>query len=375
MIIDLPDTTTTAISKRLVAARQDVGSMALSRVLTLIIVVDEQVAEPAIATANSASRQHPSRIIVVVLGNKRSSARLDGQIRVGGDAGASEVVVCRLFGPLVDHGRSVVTPLLLADSPIVVWWPAEAPKNPGADPIGEMAQRRVTDSTEVGVQPRTALRRLAESYTPGDTDLAWSRITRWRGLLAAALDQAPFEPVLRATVTGAPDSPSADLLAGWLAYRLKCPVELARSRKSSGVISVRLVRASGPLDLVRPEEGNVATLCQPGQPNRTIALTHRTDAECLADELRRLDPDEVYEDALRRGLPTVHHTRMTQSRAVKEGLAPSVAEAEKVARSLKRQARAMASNSMVTDALQPKATASEAGAVKKAARRKLAAAD
>ena len=63
--------------------------MALSRVLTLLVVVDESDADAAIETANRASRQHPCRIIVVVAGNKRGAARLDAQIRLGGDAGAS----------------------------------------------------------------------------------------------------------------------------------------------------------------------------------------------------------------------------------------------------------------------------------------------
>ena len=40
----------------------------------------------------------------------------------------------------------------------------------------------------------------------------------------------------------------------------------------------------------------IATLTQPGQPDRRIALPRRDLAECLAEELRRLDPDEVYED-------------------------------------------------------------------------------
>ena len=134
MIVDLPATTTAAISKKLVRLRSDTGSMALSRVLTLLVVVDEDEAEEAIATANDASRQHPCRIIVVVLGNKRGTARLDGQIRIGGDAGASEVVVLRLYGSLAAHGRAVVTPLLLADSPIVAWWPTAAPKDPSNGP-------------------------------------------------------------------------------------------------------------------------------------------------------------------------------------------------------------------------------------------------
>lgn len=54
-----------------------------------------------------------------------------------------------------------------------------------------------------------------------------------------------------------------------------------------------------------PASGKVATLVQPGQPDRIIALPPRSDAECLSDELRRLDADEVYADTLVRGLGKV----------------------------------------------------------------------
>ena len=371
MIVDLPDTTTAAISARLVRLRADTGSMALSRVLTLLVVVDAAHADAAIETANDASRQHPCRIIVVIAGSKRGAARLDGQIRVGGDAGASEVVVLRLFGRLASHGRAVVTPLLLADSPIVAWWPANGPHEPSKDPIGMMAQRRVTDAARFSTTSRTVLRRLSDGYAAGDSDLAWSRITLWRGLLTAALDQPPYEPVTSAVVVAAGDSPSGDLLAGWLAARLKCPVSIARARSGSGIVSVRLERASGSIDLVRPVDGNTATLAQPGQPVRTLALAHRGDAECLADELRRLDPDEVYHDALVKGLRKCTVSRQTASEAVRSGRAPSVAEAERTAQRLRRAARASSRSAMVEAApMPPKVDDPEV--VKQAAKDKLA---
>ncbi len=371
MIVDLPNTSTAAVAKRLVKLRSDTGAMALSRVLTLVVVVDEADAEQAVEVANDASRQHPCRIIVVVGGNRRGAARLDGQIRVGGDAGASEVVVLRLYGPLAAHGRAVVTPLLLADSPIVAWWPIEAPKDPAGDPIGAMAQRRITDASRTSGAPRSVLKRLASAYAPGDTDLAWSRVTLWRGLLAAALDQAPFEPVTEATVVAAPDSPSGQLLAGWLAARLRCPVSLARSRQGTGIISVRLERASGTIDLVRPVDGDTSVLRQPGQPDRTLALPHRGDAECLADELRRLDPDEVYEEALRKGFAAVKGSRQTASEAVRAGEAPSPAEAERTAERLRRAARASGSSAMVDKMPMPAETA-DSETVRKAAETQLA---
>ncbi len=371
MIVDLPSTSTVAISKKLVALRQDTGAMALGRVLTLLIVVDELDAEEAIEAANDASRQHPCRIIAVVLGNKRGQSRIDAQIRVGGDAGASEVVVLRLYGALTDHGRSVVIPLLLPDSPVVAWWPKDAPSNVADDPIGSMAQRRITDAAETK-NPRATLKGRAKTYTKGDTDLAWTRVTLWRGLLAAALDQPPFEPVTEATVTGASDSPSTDLLAGWLAQTLRCPVRRAKSRAGTGMVSVRLERRSGAIDLVRPD-GSIATLSQPGQPVRRISLARRATAECLSDELRRLDPDEIYEETIRKGLARVGTKNVTASDAVRVGEAPSVVEAERASRRLARASSKAASSEMVQAPEPP--TAPTSAAVKKATARKLAKAE
>ena len=369
MIIDLPSTSTVAISKKLVALRQDTGAMALGRVLTLIIVVDEQEADAAIQAANDASRQHPCRIIAVVIGNKRGASRIDAQIRVGGDAGASEVVVARLYGALTEHGRSVVTPLLLPDSPVVAWWPCDAPANMSKDPIGSMAQRRISDAAQAK-NPRNALLNRAQTYAGGDTDLAWTRVTLWRGLLAAALDQRPFEPVTEAIVTGGSDSPSTDLLAGWLAQTLRCKVTRARSRAGTGMISVRLDRRSGPVDLVRPD-GTVATLTQPGQPVRRITLARRGTAECLADELRRLDPDDIYEETIRKGLPRVGRKGVTASEAVRDGEAPSTQEAAAEARKVARVHSKAASAAMV-QAPDPEQKPSSEATVKKAAAVKLA---
>ena len=370
MIVDLPSTSTVAISKRLVQLRQDTGAMALGRVLTLVIVVDERDAEGAIEAANDASRQHPCRIIAVVIGNRRGAPRIDAQIRVGGDAGASEVVVARLYGPLTDHGRAVVTPLLLPDSPVVAWWPSEAPDDLAKDPIGSMAQRRITDAAEAKA-PRKALDQRARTYTEGDTDLAWTRITLWRGLLAAALDQRPFEAVLEATVTGGSDSPSTDLLAAWLAETLRCKVVRARSRAGSGMVSVRLERRSGAIDLVRPD-GVTATLTQPGQPTRRISLPRRATAECLADELRRLDPDDIFEATILHGLKRISRSSPTASDAVREGDAPSPSEARSEARKIAR-ANHRASSAAMVEATHPDAKgAPSEEQVKQVAARKLA---
>ena len=343
MIIDLPATTTATITKKLVQLRNEVGAMALGRVLTLVVVVGDEDADDAIEVATEASRLHPCRIIVIVTGTKRGSNRIDEQIRLGGDAGASEVVVLRLFGQLAGHGQSVVTPLLLPDSPVVAWWPRAAPDDLREDPIAAMATRRITDSAECG-RPLAMLGRRAATYAPGDTDLAWTRVTLWRGLLAAALDGPPYEPVIGAAVAGAPESPSTDLLAAWLAWALKVPVTREKTPTGSGICGVRLQRPSGVIDLARPGDF-VATMSQPGQPDRRISLRRRGDAECLADELRRLDADETYADVLRKGLPALGATKGATR-------APTVSESKRAAERLRRN-RAAQLATMVSAARQP----------------------
>lgn len=295
MIIDLPDTTVSAISKKLVSVREEGGAVALGRVLTLIIVTHHGAEEEVIEAANDASREHPMRVIAVLFGDEDEAPRLDAQIRVGGDAGASEVVVLRAHGAAGSNAESLVTGLLLPDAPVVAWWPADAPENPSKSAIGRIAQRRITDASSQE-DPAAWVARLGEHYAPGDTDFAWTRLTRWREQLAAVLDQPPYEPVTAIEVKGATDSPSTALLAAWLGLKLEAPVDytyLSPDEWATGIKSVRLTRESGDTLLERPEPA-VAVLTQPGQPTHDLAFPRRTLRECLAEELRRLDPDVLY---------------------------------------------------------------------------------
>jgi len=293
VIIDLPDTTVSQVAKQLVKVREEGGAVALGRVLTLLIIARNGVAEPAIDAANDASREHPMRVIVLITGE--GEAHLDAQIRVGGDAGASEVIVLRAHGEAHSNAESLVTGLLLPDAPVVAWWPEEAPTDAAASPLGRIAQRRITDAaTSPDVRDRLAL--LGKTHAPGDTDLAWTRLTHWREQLAAVLDQPPYERVTAVEVRGAAASPSTALLAAWLRMALDVPVSWAYEDPEhwqEGIKSVRLTRASGDILLERPEPG-VAVLTQPGQPDHELHLPRRTLRECLAEELRRLDADLLY---------------------------------------------------------------------------------
>jgi len=299
MIVDMPATSTQQLNRKLVELREQSGVLAQGRVLTFVVVTDDSTnTEEAIEEAIEASRAHPCRVIVLVRGAKKAAARLDAQIRVGGDAGASEVIVLRGYGPLAsaEACAGMTIPMLLPDAPVVAWWPGVAPLVPSADPVGRLASRRISDSA-AEKNPQRALEQRTASYAAGDTDLAWTRLTLWRALLASALDQPPYDEITSAVVDGEPDSPSTDLLAGWLSSRLSVPVKRTKVGAVGGMHSVKLIRRSGPIELVR-SDGKVGTLTQPGQPQRLVTLARRPVRDCLAEELRRLDADETYESAL-----------------------------------------------------------------------------
>ncbi len=311
MIVDLTATTAAEINAALTRARHASGSPAVGMVLTLVIVTDERHHYDAVKAANEAAREHPSRILTVIARGGRGAPRLDAEVRVAGETGLGENVLMRLHGELAPHADSVVTPLLLPDAPVVTWWPAHAPPAPAADPLGRLAQRRITDAAAES-RPLAALQARAAGYTPGDTDLAWTRTTPWRTVLAAALDQ-PTDPVRAAEVGAARGNPSAELLAAWLESRLGVSVARHVSR-GPGVTSVRLETRRGEIALVRPD-GRLATLTRTGSPDRTVALPRRPLSELVAEELRRLDPDEVYAETLRHVAVPVEDRRPVPSAA------------------------------------------------------------
>lgn len=312
MITTMHDTTSGAVAAELASLRRASGAQALGRVLTLIVVADsEEAAERSLEAANGASREHPCRVIAVIPDGSAGPASIDAEIRVGGDAGLSEVVVLRPRGGPADEIDTLVVPLLLPDAPIVVWWTGEPPAVPSKDPLGAIAQRRITDATATA-DPLATLRALAPGYAPGDTDLAWSRVTLWRGLLAATLDEPPHVPVTAGRVVGSSRRPSVYLLAAWLATALDVDVEVG-AEESKAITQVSLDRDHGPITLRREPGAGVAFLTRPGRMDQRINIVERPLADCLTEELRRLDPDETYGRVLTQGLPLINEPERTEA--------------------------------------------------------------
>ncbi|GAA1078869.1 glucose-6-phosphate dehydrogenase assembly protein OpcA [Nocardiopsis composta] len=291
MTLYLPRTDTAQVAEALSAERLSIGGGAMNMVLTLVVVTDEADHYDAVRAATEAGREHPSRIIALIRRDPEAEPAIDAEIRRPGTAGPGEALLLRLYGPLGEHADSVITPLLVPDAPVVAWWPGPGPRDPSADPIGRLAHRRITDALRAG-EPLEDLLARVRAYRPGDTDLTWTRLTPWRSMLASTMDHPPGW-VTGAEVTAEAHYPSADLLAAWLSRQLEVPVRRTPSN-GPGITAVRLGTDAGDIALHRLD-GRVATLSRPGQPDQTVALARRRAAEALAEELRRLDPDEMYE--------------------------------------------------------------------------------
>ena len=220
MMIDLAETTTGRIHDAIRQARQRLGGPASGMVLTLVIVTDEAAQYDAVRAASEAAREHPMRVLAVITRRPEAGSRLDAEIRVG-ETGPGEVVLLRMYGPLGEHADSVVVPLLMPDTPVVTWWPGIPPQVPSGNPLGALAQRRITDAA-AATAPHDCLATLAAHYCPGDTDLSWTRATPWRTLLAATLDQ-PHGVITGGRIEAEKGNPSAELIAAWLSVRLGVP--------------------------------------------------------------------------------------------------------------------------------------------------------
>jgi glucose-6-phosphate dehydrogenase assembly protein OpcA len=294
-VIGLWDTTGNEVVKALAAERRSAGGVASGLALTLVAVVEEKKVREAEAAATIAASAHPCRLLIVVRSDMEGRSRLDAEIVVGGRLGPAEAVVMRMYGRLALHAESVVMPLLAPDVPVVTWWHEEPPDTIANDFLGVVADRRITDSA-LALDPVAALQQRAVDYAPGDTDLTWTRITLWRTLVAGAFDTTE-EKVTGATIVAPTKDPTAALMKGWLQSRLGIVPVMETTDRSPRMHSVQLKCANGDCVTVTRED-NTALFSRTGQEDRYMPLPKRPVGDELAEELRRLDADQIYSEAL-----------------------------------------------------------------------------
>jgi glucose-6-phosphate dehydrogenase assembly protein OpcA len=245
---------------------------------------------------------------------------------------------------------SAVTPLLVPDLPIFLWWQDLRRLNDDTfRPLSLAADRLVIDSVDLAAMNLSleAVERLFSRKTKevlAVSDINWARLTSWRALLANFYDVSEYRPALedleRVTIEYvAPESDAngiavqALLIAGWLASRLQWNLSsdtsadnthifLAR-RQDGGEITLELKRLERPaikpgrlakIELLakREEASFVVKRADNGLhletqatvegrlcPGSTLPVRNRTTAQLLAREMEILVNDITYEAAVR----------------------------------------------------------------------------
>lgn len=302
-MLALWDTTGNEVVRKLASERRNAGGVASGLALNLVVIVDEGRVRQVEDAATIAAASHPCRLLVVSRGpvagvdpaTANAKNRLDAEIVVGGRLGPCEAVIMRMHGRLALHSESVVMPLLAPDVPVVTWWHGCPPEHIAYDPLGVVAERRVTDIAQCP-DPAAALRQRALDYAPGDTDLSWTRLTGWRSLIAGAFDVG-VTPAVSAKVHASPADPLGALLRGWLIARTGIPVELAETA-GSALSGVDFALADGGSLSLHSTGDGMALLRKSGSLDQVLPLVERRLGEVLAEELQRLDADQPYAAAL-----------------------------------------------------------------------------
>ena len=242
-------------------------------VLTLVVVAPRpEIAERALAAINALHQRHPSRAIVVSPADPDGPSTLDAhiyaecQLSDRSDAEmCTEQILIKTGGELSQHLSRVVTPLLIHDLPVVLWWPDDPAfgLRHFADVVGT-ADRLLVDSGSFNEDGGRRLAGLATVVSEGVsvTDIGWLRLTLWRELLAGLFDHPLLTRELDhiksvridfARPTSTVRVSKAAFYLGWLASRLGWEVArpLAYGRGDEDVLrgSFRLGRREIAVEL------------------------------------------------------------------------------------------------------------------------------
>jgi glucose-6-phosphate dehydrogenase assembly protein OpcA len=244
-----------------IPSQEDSGARHVSArtsVMNLVVITRRpEVAERSAATIQALTSRHPSRTLLVTSADPDGPAWIDARVeahcvlpREDAPEVCAEMVSLTAGGEAGRHLAALVTPLILHDLPVTVWWPNEPlfRSQPTLDLL-TTADRLVVDGSSWNGDGLDRLRAMAElAATTGIavSDFALDRQSRWREAIASIFDDPDFTPYLRylrriavtyAThdETGAPGSTNlvkpvyhVAWLVSRLGFRVTSPLHFAR---------------------------------------------------------------------------------------------------------------------------------------------------
>lgn len=167
------------------------------------------------------------------------------------------IAIAGLAPPYIDNA---VAALRLSSLPALVWWRGGSLE--ALDDVAGLADRLVLDTEspdETWKRAETFFEKTAVS------DLRWTRLTRWRALLAHFFDLPRVRDAAGSFTRlsiDATDVPAARLFAGWLRTSLRWP--------ASNQIAIRQVSSDGNAPLERVQlAGQALTIALQASPTRT----------------------------------------------------------------------------------------------------------
>jgi glucose-6-phosphate dehydrogenase assembly protein OpcA len=182
---------------------------ARTSVMNLVVIARRpEVGERSAATIQQLTGRHPSRTIVVSTADPDGPSWLDAQVeahcvlpREEAPEICAELIYLTAGGESGRHLAAIVTPLLIHDLPVTIWWPGEPPfATEQANDILSTADRLVVDGSSWSGEGLGRLRQLAallETTRLAISDFALIRQSRWREAIASIFDLPEYLPYLR----------------------------------------------------------------------------------------------------------------------------------------------------------------------------------
>jgi glucose-6-phosphate dehydrogenase assembly protein OpcA len=308
-------------------AAQHAAAEARASVLNLITVVTEESRLSRVRQIlDGLSITNPSRTLLLLAQEHRSGEKLEAEVSAqtrtdSGHRVTTEQVVLHGHGEVAEHLSSVVTPLLISELPVVLWWPGLPDFDSQLfNDLCDVADRLVVDSDE-GFEREHLLRLLdvarRDQARASIGDFNWARLMPWRHLTAQFFDMpgmlARLEKIRGVRISyGAERSVAqAWLLAGWLKSRMatvgiEVPVELVEDNSHDHRVA-RLDLYTGGDDgqarftVRRVPGGRLCADILGGDQefgNRTVGVPQRRPEDLLAFELTLPGHDLLFEEAL-----------------------------------------------------------------------------